>query len=89
MKVTGQQGRNINDKYSHTQNRSDCRGPLHTSAMRNLDSRYQSDHFADNANTSAESADGSTGNIPGNMLFSSRATYDFGPKLQDLNVALG
>ncbi len=55
----------------------------------NLDSSYQSDQFADNANTSAESADGSTGKIPGYMLFSSRAAYDFGPKLSDLNVAVG
>jgi Fe(3+) dicitrate transport protein len=55
----------------------------------NLDSSYQSDQFADNANTSSESADGSTGKIPGYMLFSSRAAYDFGPKLSDLNVAVG
>jgi Fe(3+) dicitrate transport protein len=55
----------------------------------NLDSTYQSAQFADNANTRAESADGSTGNIPGYMLFSSRAAYDFGPQLSDLNVALG
>ncbi|VVO00969.1 hypothetical protein PS723_02640 [Pseudomonas fluorescens] len=45
----------------------------------NLDSSYQSDQFADNANTSAESADGSTGKIPGYIVFSSRAAYDFGP----------
>ncbi|OCR23090.1 transporter [Pseudomonas syringae] len=55
----------------------------------NLDSSYQSDQFADNANTSAESADGSTGKIPGYMLFSTRAGYDFGPQLNDLNVAVG
>ncbi|MNH23445.1 Fe(3+) dicitrate transport protein FecA precursor [compost metagenome] len=55
----------------------------------NLDSTYQSDQFADNANTSAESADGSTGRIPGYMLFSSRAAYDFGPQLANLNVAVG
>ncbi|WP_434673565.1 TonB-dependent Fe(3+) dicitrate receptor FecA [Pseudomonas sp. R1-15] len=55
----------------------------------NLDSTYQSAQFADNANTRAESADGSTGNIPGYMLFSSRAAYDFGPQLSDLNVAVG
>ncbi|BCQ59478.1 hypothetical protein PBOI14_12280 [Pseudomonas sp. Boi14] len=30
----------------------------------NLDSSYQSSQFADNANTRAESADGSTGRIP-------------------------
>ncbi|WNW13517.1 TonB-dependent Fe(3+) dicitrate receptor FecA [Pseudomonas sp. DTU_2021_1001937_2_SI_NGA_ILE_001] len=55
----------------------------------NVDSAFQSDQFADNANTSAESADGSTGRIPGYMLFSSRAAYDFGPQLSDLNVAVG
>ncbi|PZP06905.1 MAG: TonB-dependent siderophore receptor [Pseudomonas protegens] len=55
----------------------------------NLDSSYQSSQFADNANTRAESADGSTGRIPGYMLFSTRAGYDFGPQLSDLNVAVG
>ncbi|MGG2018575.1 TonB-dependent Fe(3+) dicitrate receptor FecA [Pseudomonas sp. S8] len=55
----------------------------------NFDSSFQSDQFADNANTSKESADGSTGKIPGYMLFSSRAGYDFGPQLSDLNVAVG
>jgi Fe(3+) dicitrate transport protein len=55
----------------------------------NLDSSYQSDQFADNANTRAESADGSTGKIPGYMLFSSRAAYNFGPQLSNLNVAVG
>jgi Fe(3+) dicitrate transport protein len=55
----------------------------------NLDSSYQSSQFADNANTSTESADGSTGRIPGYMLFSSRAAYDFGPQMSDLNVAVG
>jgi Fe(3+) dicitrate transport protein len=55
----------------------------------NLDGSFQSDQFADNANTSKESADGSNGKIPGYMLFSSRAGYDFGPQLSDLNVAVG
>ncbi|EIK95293.1 protein FecA [Pseudomonas sp. M47T1] len=55
----------------------------------NLDSTYQSSQFADNENTRAESADGSTGKIPGYMLFSSRAAYDFGPQLSNLNVAVG
>ncbi|MDE1164984.1 MAG: TonB-dependent siderophore receptor [Pseudomonas sp.] len=55
----------------------------------NLDSSYQSDQFADNANTRAESADGSTGKIPGYVLFSTRAGYDFGPQLSNLNVAVG
>ena len=54
-----------------------------------LDSNYQSSQFADNANTQAESADGSTGRIPGYMVFSSRAGYDFGPQLSDLSVAVG
>ena len=39
----------------------------------NLDSTFQSNQFADNANTRAESADGSTGLIPGYMVFNSRA----------------
>ena len=55
----------------------------------NLDSNFQSNQFADNANTRAESADGSTGLIPGYMIFNSRVAYDFGPKLADLNVAIG
>lgn len=55
----------------------------------NLDSTYQSSQFADNANTSAESANGAAGRIPGYMLFSSRAGYDFGPQLSNLNVAVG
>ncbi len=55
----------------------------------NLDSSYQSGQFADNANTRAESADGSTGRIPGYVLFNTRAGYDFGPQLSNLNVAVG
>ncbi|WP_095102191.1 TonB-dependent Fe(3+) dicitrate receptor FecA [Pseudomonas sp. Irchel 3A5] len=55
----------------------------------NLDSSYQSDQFADNANTQAETANGAAGKIPGYMLFSTRAAYDFGPQLSDLNVAVG
>ncbi|AZD27748.1 Iron(III) dicitrate transport protein FecA [Pseudomonas chlororaphis] len=55
----------------------------------NFGSSDQSGQFADNANTSAESADGNTRRIPGDMLFSSRAAYDFGPQLSDLNVAVG
>ncbi|RMO06477.1 TonB-dependent siderophore receptor [Pseudomonas cichorii] len=55
----------------------------------NLDSSFQSDQFADNANTVAENASGSTGRIPGYMLFGTRAAYDFGPKMSDLNVAVG
>ena len=55
----------------------------------NLDSSYQTDQFADNANTRKESADGSTGKIPGYMVFNSRVGYDFGHQLSDLNVAVG
>ncbi|KQQ50753.1 transporter [Pseudomonas sp. Leaf127] len=55
----------------------------------NLDSAFQSAQFADNANTRAESADGSTGKIPGYMVVGTRAAYDFGPQLSDLNVAVG
>jgi Fe(3+) dicitrate transport protein len=39
----------------------------------NLDSSFQSSQYADNANTGSESADGSTGRIPGYMLVSTRA----------------
>ena len=55
----------------------------------NLDSTFQTNQFADNANTRTESADGSTGLIPGYMLFNSRLAYDFGHQLSDLNVAVG
>jgi Fe(3+) dicitrate transport protein len=55
----------------------------------NLDSAFQSNQFADNANTSTESADGANGKIPGYMLFSTRAAYDFGRQMSDLNVAVG
>ncbi|MFF5867846.1 TonB-dependent Fe(3+) dicitrate receptor FecA [Pseudomonas sp. NPDC012596] len=54
-----------------------------------LDGSFQSSQYADNANTSAESADGSTGRIPGYMLVSTRAGYDFGPQLSNLKVAVG
>jgi len=55
----------------------------------NLDGSFQSSQYADNANTSAESADGSTGRIPGYMLVSTRAGYDFGPQVSNLKVAVG
>ncbi|WP_054899192.1 MULTISPECIES: TonB-dependent Fe(3+) dicitrate receptor FecA [unclassified Pseudomonas] len=55
----------------------------------NLDGSFQSSQYADNANTRAESADGSTGRIPGYMLISTRAGYDFGPQLSNLKVAVG
>ncbi|SMF52613.1 MULTISPECIES: TonB-dependent Fe(3+) dicitrate receptor FecA [unclassified Pseudomonas] len=54
-----------------------------------LDSSFQSSQYADNANTGQESADGSTGRIPGYMLVSTRAGYDFGPQLSNLKVAVG
>lgn len=55
----------------------------------NLDSSFQSSQYADNANTGDESADGSTGRIPGYLLVSTRAAYDFGPQLSNLKVAVG
>ncbi|MFJ5361529.1 TonB-dependent Fe(3+) dicitrate receptor FecA [Pectobacterium sp. CHL-2024] len=55
----------------------------------NLNSEFQSSQFADNANTVAESADGSAGRIPGFMLWGARAAYDFGPQFSDLNLAFG
>ncbi|WP_437615158.1 TonB-dependent Fe(3+) dicitrate receptor FecA [Erwinia sp. V71] len=55
----------------------------------NLNSEYQSGQFADNANTRAESADGSTGRIPGFMLWGARAGYEFGPEMAHLNLAVG
>lgn len=36
-----------------------------------------------------ESADGSTGRIPGFMLWGARVAYDFGPQMADLNTAFG
>lgn len=55
----------------------------------NLNSEYQSSQFADNANTVTESADGSTGRIPGFILWGVRANYDFGPQMANLNLAVG
>ncbi|WP_042959173.1 TonB-dependent Fe(3+) dicitrate receptor FecA [Erwinia tasmaniensis] len=55
----------------------------------NLNGEYQSSQFADNANTVKESADGSTGRIPGFMLWGARANYDFGPQYANLNMAVG
>ena len=40
-------------------------------------------------NTVKESADGSTGRIPGFMLWGARVAYDFGPQMADLNLAFG
>lgn len=55
----------------------------------NLDSNFQSSQFADNANTREESANGANGRIPGYMLVSTRAGYDFGPQLSNLKLAIG
>ena len=55
----------------------------------NLNSDFQSSQFADNANTVAESPDGSTGRIPGYMLWGARVAYDFGSQMANLNLALG
>ncbi|MGS3447892.1 TonB-dependent Fe(3+) dicitrate receptor FecA [Klebsiella electrica] len=55
----------------------------------NLNSDFQSSQFADNANTVEESADGSTGRIPGYMLWGARVAYDFGPHMANLNLAFG
>ena len=55
----------------------------------NFNGDFQSSQFADNANTVAESADGSTGRIPGYMLWGARVAYDFGPQMANLNLALG
>ena len=55
----------------------------------NVNSEFQSSQFADNANTEKESADGSTGRIPGFMLWGARANYNFGPQLANLNLAAG
>lgn len=55
----------------------------------NLSSDFQSSQFADNANTNKESADGSTGRIPGYMLWGARVAYDFGPQAANLNLAFG
>ncbi|WP_060483053.1 TonB-dependent Fe(3+) dicitrate receptor FecA [Pseudomonas sp. NBRC 111119] len=55
----------------------------------NLDGSFQSAQYADNANTGPESADGSTGRIPGYGVVSTRAGYDFGAQLANLKVAVG
>ncbi|MCY1289658.1 Fe(3+) dicitrate transport protein FecA [compost metagenome] len=55
----------------------------------NLDGSFQSSQYADNANTEAESADGSTGRIAGWMVWSARGSYDFGPQLNGLELSAG
>lgn len=54
-----------------------------------LNGEYQSSQFADNANTVAESTDGSTGRIAGYMLWGARVGYDFGPRYSNLKVGFG
>lgn len=55
----------------------------------NLNSDFQSSQFADNSNTEKEITDGSTGRIPGYMLWGASASYDFGPQMANLNLAFG
>ncbi|MBO3275112.1 TonB-dependent Fe(3+) dicitrate receptor FecA [Pseudomonas schmalbachii] len=55
----------------------------------NLDGSFQTSQYADNANTEAESADGSTGRIAGWMVWSARGSYDFGPQLNGLELSAG
>lgn len=54
-----------------------------------LETQFQSAQFADNENTVAESADGSTGRIPGYAVWNARAGYDFGPGMSDLRLGFG
>ncbi|GAA0483957.1 MULTISPECIES: TonB-dependent Fe(3+) dicitrate receptor FecA [Tatumella] len=54
-----------------------------------LNGEYQSRQYADNANTVAASADGSTGRIAGYMLWGARVGYDFGPQYSHLKVGVG
>ncbi|GAB3386432.1 TonB-dependent Fe(3+) dicitrate receptor FecA [Azotobacter armeniacus] len=54
-----------------------------------LDSTFQSSQYANNENTVEESLDGSTGRIPGHVIWNARAAYDFGPGESALKVALG
>ena len=50
---------------------------------------FQSSQYADNANTAAPSADGSTGRIPGYAVWHLRAGYDFGGALSNLQLNVG
>ncbi|KHP05454.1 transporter [Salmonella enterica subsp. enterica serovar Havana] len=55
----------------------------------NLNSDFQSSQFADNTNIAKESSNGSSGRIPGFMLWGARVAYDFGPQMADLNISFG
>ena len=54
-----------------------------------FEGEFQSSQYADNANTVAESADGSTGKIPGYGVWNLRGSYDFGPELAGLKLGAG
>ena len=54
-----------------------------------FEGEFQSSQYADNANTVAESADGSTGKIPGYGVWNLRGSYDFGPDLAGLKLGVG
>ncbi|MDO4684031.1 MAG: TonB-dependent Fe(3+) dicitrate receptor FecA [Lautropia sp.] len=54
-----------------------------------LEGQFQSSQYADNANTVAESADGSTGRIPGYGVWNLRGSYQFGPSLMNLKLGAG
>ena len=54
-----------------------------------LENAFQSSQYADNANTAAPSADGSTGRIPGYAVWHLRAGYDFGGTMSNLSLNMG
>ena len=54
-----------------------------------FEGEFQSSQYADNANTVAESADGSKGRIPGYGSWNLRGSYDFGPSLHHLKIGAG